>query len=279
MQAEVLIVVTLCLTMGSGRRVLSKEALSSPMVRGGGKIVGGEDAAYGEFPHQVTLTWGIGGGLMCGGALVTADKVVTAAHCCDGGGPASEMGVEVGNWHLHSKDPEQKSIGVKMLHMHEDYDSWTVANDICVLDLAEEADLNSEVISTIELPSDMEEYEAGTDCLCTGWGATTHNGNTSELLQKVTVPVVSDVDCREAYGKNIFDDEKILDSMICAGFMEEGGKDSCQGDSGGPLMCGENLQLTGIVSWGHGCAEPGYPGVYTQTSYYIPWLAAFIPGL
>ena len=52
---------------------------------GGGAIVGGEEAAPGEFPHQVALLrGGLGGSLMCGGSLIAADKLVTAGHCCDG---------------------------------------------------------------------------------------------------------------------------------------------------------------------------------------------------
>jgi len=81
---------------------------------------------------------------------------------------------------------------------------------------------------------------------------------------KVDVPVVSDDDCRDAYGQN-----DIADSMICAG-LDQAGKDSCQGDSGGPFMCGSGLD--GIVSWGYGCAQAGFPGVYTQTSYFRHWL-------
>ena len=69
-------------------------------------------------------------------------------------------------------------------------------------------------------------------------------------------------DCKLAYG-----DENIIDSMMCAGIE---GKDSCQGDSGGPLTC-DGL-LCGIVSWGYGCALADFPGVYTQTSYFVDWI-------
>ena len=59
--------------------------VSSAVVRGGGGIVGGVEAEPGEFPHLVAvLRGGPGGALMCGGSLVAADRVVTAAHCCDG---------------------------------------------------------------------------------------------------------------------------------------------------------------------------------------------------
>ena len=48
--------------------------------------------------------------------------------------------------------------------------------------------------------------------------------------------------------------------MICAGFSA-GGKDSCQGDSGGPMVHKATGVQIGIVSWGAGCAQRGYPGV------------------
>ena len=52
-------------------------------------------------------------------------------------------------------------------------------------------------------------------------------------------------------------------NMICAG-VTGGGKDACQGDSGGPLVVGD--KLVGIVSWGVGCAEARYPGVYSNVA-------------
>ena len=84
------------------------------------------------------------------------------------------------------------------------------------------------------------------------------------ILQKVTVPFVNEETCKDAYGSS-----SITEGMICAG---KAGKDSCQGDSGGPMI---NLvrEQVGIVSWGYGCAEAGYPGVYTRVSKYASWIA------
>ena len=73
-----------CLAVASSRKMSSK-FLSTPMARGGGRIVGGEEATPGEFPHQIMLLrGGVGGSLMCGGSLVAPDRVITAGHCCDG---------------------------------------------------------------------------------------------------------------------------------------------------------------------------------------------------
>jgi trypsin len=116
-------------------------------------------------------------------------------------------------------------------------------------------------VQVISLPRAGQQFTG--NALVSGWGTLRAGGSIPDELYSVTVPLVSDSACADAYGDSI-----IPDTMICAG---ETGKDSCQGDSGGPLICSGGLQC-GVVSWGIGCAQE-YPGVYAEVSHYIDWLA------
>uniref|UniRef100_A0A4W5PLK8 Vitamin K-dependent protein C n=1 Tax=Hucho hucho TaxID=62062 RepID=A0A4W5PLK8_9TELE len=65
----------------------------------------------------------------------------------------------------------------------------------------------------------------------------------------------------------------ISNRMFCAGYDKEK-KDACQGDSGGPHVTRyrDTWFVTGVVSWGEGCAREGKYGIYTQVSKYIDWI-------
>jgi secreted trypsin-like serine protease len=53
--------------------------------------------------------------------------------------------------------------------------------------------------------------------------------------------------------------------------------DTCQGDSGGPVMMftsGNQWVLVGLTSFGDGCANPQYSGVYTRVAAYESWISS-----
>uniref|UniRef100_A0A8C4MWV9 Coagulation factor VII n=1 Tax=Equus asinus asinus TaxID=83772 RepID=A0A8C4MWV9_EQUAS len=65
----------------------------------------------------------------------------------------------------------------------------------------------------------------------------------------------------------------LTENMFCAGYVD-GTQDACKGDSGGPhaTKFQGTWYLTGVVSWGEGCAAVGHFGVYTRVSQYTEWL-------
>lgn len=125
--------------------------------------------------------------------------------------------------------------------------------------------------STFKL-DDGSRTKAGTNLTVLGWGTLSYNGQKSPILQQVTVPVVNDLDCAEIYAEQEYDE-----SSFCAGF-EKGGRDACQGDSGGPIIKVENgiAYLVGLVSYGKGCAAPGFPGVYARVHLAADWIKSMM---
>ncbi|MCB0123935.1 MAG: serine protease, partial [Caldilineaceae bacterium] len=233
-------------------------------------IVGGQPASPGEWPWQAMVR---PGGYLCGGTLVAANWVVTAAHCVydDAGNlfSPSAVTVKLGEYDRTVSETSEQIHAVSQVIAHEQYDEWTNNNDIALLQLTAPAQLNDSVKTIGLLATEMESTLAapGYDAVVTGWGTTVEGGSAATRLMEVSVPIVSNTQCNRAYGT-------ITENMICAGY-EDGGKDSCQGDSGGPLVVPDQSggwRLAGVVSFGYGCARAGFYGVYTRVSRYNNWI-------
>jgi secreted trypsin-like serine protease len=224
------------------------------------RIVGGEEVTPGSVPHQVSLQTS-SGFHYCGGSLLNENWVLTAAHCTVGDS-ASAVNVVAGTHNIFEDDEYTQHLKVKTIKVHEQYGSSGYGFDASLLELSAPAQMG---IRTKGIRLAAKDSNPTGTVTVTGWG-TTSDGGSPDVLQTVDVPMVDDATCEKAYPGSI--DE----TMICAGIS---GKDSCQGDSGGPLVWREadgELSLIGIVSWGRGCGEAGYPGVYGDVANMRDWI-------
>ncbi|MGW0820337.1 S1 family serine peptidase [Streptomyces sp. NPDC002845] len=226
-------------------------------------IVGGSTTTASAYPYVMQIT-NASQSQFCGGTLVAANKVVTAAHCMVG---RSTGNTRVVGGRTFRNGTNGTVSQVSRIWIHPSYNSSTMSSDVAVLTLSTSMPYTTAPYVTA---SQTGVYAAGTTARILGWGTTSSGGSSSNQLRTATVPIVSDASCgsSRSYGS-----EYIASSMVCAGYTS-GGVDTCQGDSGGPLMV--NGVLAGITSWGYGCADARYPGVYTRLTTFSNTVAAQI---
>ncbi|KPI97653.1 Proclotting enzyme [Papilio xuthus] len=253
------------------------------------KVVGGVNAKLGDFPWMALLGYLFRGGpsvdWKCGGSLITARHVLTAAHCIHG--LDNLYLVRLGELDLEKEDDGAAPIDVliKTKIEHENYSRNSLTNDIGVLVLQQDVTF-TKLIHPICIPLAPElrsNSYVNYNPLIAGWGSVSYRGPSASHLQALQLPVVSNEYCARAY--SAYKEQTIDERVLCAGY-ELGGRDSCQGDSGGPLMqpvwnsknFTTSMYQIGVVSYGKQCAQAGFPGVYTRVTQFIPWIQEKVLG-
>ncbi|CAK1545386.1 unnamed protein product [Leptosia nina] len=248
------------------------------------RVVNGIPAKLGDFPWMALLgyhgTRDSSTRWLCGGSLVSPHHVLTAAHCIYNREDSLYV-VRLGELDLADTNDGASPVDVliKSKIMHEGYDSMAFTNDIGLLVLERDVEF-TKLIKPICIPQDaklrsqtFEKYNP----LIAGWGDVAYRGPSASHLQVAQLPVVSNANCKETYSP--YKKQVIDERVLCAGW-KDGRQDACQGDSGGPLMqpiWNSQTYKTfffqiGVVSFGKKCAEPGFPGVYTRVTHFVPWL-------
>jgi len=242
-----------------------------------GRVVGGEDAAPGEWCWQVALINSLNQ-YLCGGALIGQSWVLTAAHCVTNIVRAGDaIYVRVGDHDLTQKfgSPGAQTLRVATTYIHHNHNSQTLDNDIALLKLHGDAELK-EGVCLVCLPARGTSQATGKKCTVTGYGYMGETGPIPLRIREARVPIVNDNECVRKINTVT---EKIFilpASSFCAGGIK--GHDACQGDGGGPLVCEDSgyHELTGLVSWGFGCGRKDVPGVYVKVSSFIGWINQII---
>ncbi|KAM4836546.1 serine protease 56 [Thomomys bottae] len=230
-----------------------------------GRIVGGSPALPGAWPWLVRLR--LGRQPLCGGVLVAASWVLTAAHCFVGASNELLWTVALAQG---TGEEQAEEVRVNRILPHPQFDPQTFYNDLALVQLWTPVGPEGPA-RPVCLPQGPHEPPAGTPCTIAGWGALFEDGPEAEAAREARVPLLGADACRRALGPGLRPS-----TMLCAGYLA-GGVDSCQGDSGGPLTCSEpgprpREVLFGVTSWGDGCGEPGKPGVYTRVAVFRDWL-------
>ncbi|XP_067218501.1 trypsin I-P1-like [Chanodichthys erythropterus] len=234
-------------------------------------IVGGNNATAGAWPWQVRIRVHK---YLCGGTLINKDWVLSAAKCFKDSSNVSDPDTVMffGRLNQSGSNPHEIIRTAKRIIRHSNYNDQLHNNDIALVQLNSSVTF-SDYIKPVCLAAAGSVFSADTESWVTGWGTLQSEGEwTFDTLQEVMMPIVSNSDCDKAYGGGI------TSNMICAGLLNQGGKDSCQGDEGGPMVSKkDSLWIqSGIVSFGVGCAEPEFPGVYTRVSQYQNWIESYM---
>ncbi|XP_017756045.1 PREDICTED: venom serine protease 34-like [Eufriesea mexicana] len=231
------------------------------------RIVGGVDAGVNEFPMMAGIVDVVLRRVFCGSTLIAKKYVVTAAHCLLNK-EVSILGILLGE-HDVSTGMETNATAlyrVVQAISHPNYIQGTPGNDIALLKSETDMIYSNEVGPACLPFQHAADSFGGSEVQILGWGSTDFGSPTSDVLQKVTLYVLTNLQCSKRIAN-------ISPQEICT-YGE--GKDACQMDSGGPVLwenpMTKRLTLIGIVSRGIGCAVDS--GINTKVGSYIDWITS-----
>ncbi|XP_006876794.1 PREDICTED: transmembrane protease serine 9-like [Chrysochloris asiatica] len=232
----------------------------------GGRIIGGHEVTPHSRPYMVSVSFG--GQHHCGGFLLHAQWVVSAAHCFSDRNPLMGL-VVLGAHDLRTVEPTQQIFSILKVFRHPNYQPSTHTNDICLLKLNHSAVLGREV-GLLKLPRRGARLpQPGEWCQVAGWGSVSDFQEPPSGLMEAKVRVLDLNFCNRSWSG------QLRPAMFCTRSGDHRRRGFCSADSGGPLVC--RGKAYGLVSFsGLWCGDPKYPDVYTQLSAFVNWIRGIV---
>lgn len=279
--AKFSICVSIAIALMATLLIVQAESTNEPT----GRIIGGERARPGQFPHQVSVRRTRDRTHFCGGVLISDLFVLTAANCTQGiYTNIANVYVIIGSTSMSAN--YGTSYGVTRIRNHPQFDPTTLANDISVIRLNGRVAFNH-LIRAIRLP--LSNVAAGSGAIISGWGL--HDVRKQfcfigwisywffiinfqvsvptflgELLFQHTT-ILDLPSCRHRLGN------RVSDTMVCTNNRHDRG--ICTGDIGGPLITRDGTTLVGIASWYTECGDER-PNVFTSVFSHLQFIRSEI---
>jgi len=224
-------------------------------------IVGGQPAALGEFPHQVSLR--LNGNHICGGSIIGNTKILTAAHCVDGTARPPYNNFTIATGTISISGGQIHNVARVVVHpQYSGSQKDAYNNDVAVITLLAPIQYNQ-----YQRPIFLADSEPAPWQLCTlsGWGQTRFLEPLPKNLLKIIQVVIPTRQCQE-----FFHDMPLSGpgSNLCA--LHKQGIGACLGDSGSPLI--SNGVQIGISSWVILTCAQGVPDGYINVAYHRNWI-------
>ncbi|KAK7114921.1 serine proteinase stubble-like [Littorina saxatilis] len=240
------------------------------------RVVGGTRTGQcNVIPWQVRLTTSVGE--MCGGSILDAGHILTAAHCIPYRGTTINITAGDYNTGIIEGNEQTRVVSLTNVTTHPKYYTNRYGaeyNDIAVVRLSEPLDMTKPCVMPVCLDKDF--VVSGQNCTISGWGAPSESAKEASTLQFANVVAYRGENCTEAFKIPYSSYMSSPDTQLCAGRVA-GGVGMCDGDYGGPLVCRDDTinayVLTGIYSYDSGCGRVNFlPGIYTDISAFYDWI-------
>lgn len=274
----------------TGRPNLGNEATVSSQIACGSVSIANplitfaQNSEHGQWPWHVALFMKdevnpSKSSYICGGSLVSKNRVITAAHCVSLAGNRivnpNSLTAYMGKYNINTDESTSLKRAISNFKVNPEYNKANFHNDIAILNLNEDVEYSNYVrpVCLWEAADGIQDV-VGQNGYVVGWGYNEDEQLNTELKQ-ATMPIVSTEKCARSDPQ--FFSEYVSEKAFCAGSLN--GTGPCKGDSGGGLVVKRNNSwyLRGIVSVsaapkkGSVCNNHQYI-VFTDTAKYTDFI-------